>query len=199
MIGCVREQSIAGVGVKHDRAFPLEQAPGAAGGGVASAWDESLPELKRLAAALGGAGAADDILQDVYLATMTRKGGRLDGQELRRWLFRVTVNRCHLENRKRIRGRKVLKRLVNWFRKEHVIAGPPGTVIRRDRRRAVRSALEKLEETLKAPLVLRYFQDFNSKQIAEILGIPDGTVRSRLRTARMKLAAALRKAGYDHE
>ena len=56
-----------------------------------------------------------------------------------------------------------------------------------------------MDEKLKTPLVLRYFQNMNSSQIAEILEVADATVRTRLRQGRMKLAAELRKAGYEHD
>jgi RNA polymerase sigma factor (sigma-70 family) len=63
----------------------------------------------------------------------------------------------------------------------------------------VRGLLETLDSDLKIPLVLRYFCDLDSRQIGELLEIPDSTVRSRLRAARQRLAAELTKAGYEHD
>jgi len=57
--------------------------------------------------------------------------------------------------------------------------------------------LKKLDETLLGPLVLRYFCQFNSNEIAETLDLPASTVRGRLRDARMALAKRLQKEGLE--
>ena len=190
-------QTIAG---DMPRAFGQKGVDKASDCSLAVVWPEMLPEMRRLVAALGtGVHAAEDILQDVYIAALGRKGDRFDRESLRRWLFRVAINRCYQENRKRRRRRKILQRITNWFGKETADTASAEKVALRDERRAVRSALEALNERLKTPPVLRYYQDMNSKEIAKILGIPDATVRSRLREARRKLAAELRKAGYGDE
>jgi RNA polymerase sigma factor (sigma-70 family) len=56
--------------------------------------------------------------------------------------------------------------------------------------------LDGLEPALRSVLVLRYFAELDSKEIGNILGLPDSTVRSRLRAARRKLAWELKRAGY---
>lgn len=60
---------------------------------------------------------------------------------------------------------------------------------------SVRLALRKLDGQSSAILVLRYFCDLDSTRIAEILEMPAGTVRSRLHTARLRLAEELRRRG----
>jgi DNA-directed RNA polymerase specialized sigma24 family protein len=59
----------------------------------------------------------------------------------------------------------------------------------------VRQSLQKLDDSLLGPVILRYFCDFNSKEVAETLGLKSSTVRSRLRDARMKLAKQLLERG----
>ena len=170
------------------------------GPGILALWQETLPALKRVIAALGCPhDAAEDVLQDAYLAGTKYKPGPGDRDGLRRWLFRVTINRCHLESRRRTRRRKMLLRLAARAGASRDDSRPEQAAARRDETRAVRAAVAALDDTLKAPLVLRYFEGMNSREIAEILEIPDGTVRRRLRTARLKLAAELRKAGYDSQ
>jgi len=61
----------------------------------------------------------------------------------------------------------------------------------------VRQNLQKLDDTLLPPLVLRYFCALNSREIAEILDLPASTVRGRLRDARMILANRLQKRGLE--
>jgi DNA-directed RNA polymerase specialized sigma24 family protein len=48
-------------------------------------------------------------------------------------------------------------------------------------------------------LVLRYFAEFDSKEIAKILEMPDSTVRSHLRAGRQQLALELKRAGYQYD
>ena len=67
-----------------------------------SVWDEAAPApaLARVACAIGlDAERTDDVLQDVYLTAWKKCPHSVDRGELRRWLFRVTINRCHLEHR----------------------------------------------------------------------------------------------------
>ena len=167
--------------------------------GRSATWHDQIPELKRLVAAMGCGVLVEDILQDVYLAALQNKTDEFDPHILRRWLLRVTINRCHLENRKRKLRRRILPKLAEWFHEKSKDRQIAEKAAQSEQHQAVRSGLEALDELHKAPLVLRYFHDLNSSQIAEILEIPDSTVRSRLRRARMKLATVLRKEGYDHE
>ena len=189
-------QVITGEGVAEDNNFPRTETAKPVHAGLSAIWQQIVPELKRLVAALGCGQAVEDILQDVYLAAMQKRPQAVDELSLRRWLFRVTINRCHLENRKRGLRRKMLSKLARLFHREKRDRLLDDKVAQNERHREVQSALEGLDELDKAPLVLRYFQGMSSIQIAEILEIPDSTVRSRLRRARMKLADTLRKKGY---
>ena len=57
--------------------------------------------------------------------------------------------------------------------------------------------LLKLSPLHREVLTLFYLEDFSSPQIAEIVGLPEGTIKSRLHNARKNLAEALREAGYE--
>ena len=61
----------------------------------------------------------------------------------------------------------------------------------------VRESLQKLDDSLLAPMVLRYFCDLNSKEVSEILVLSPSAVRSRLREARMILAKKLLERGVE--
>ena len=68
------------------------------------AWTRCSPELARLAAALGiRSERQGDVLQDVFISARQSCPEKLNEDELRRWLFRVTANRCRLEHRRRKR------------------------------------------------------------------------------------------------
>ena len=59
----------------------------------------------------------------------------------------------------------------------------------------MRKAIDTLPETLKQTIVLAYYQDMKYREIAEILDVPVGTVKSRLHSALLKLAE---RARADH-
>ena len=67
-------------------------------------------------------------------------------------------------------------------------AQPEHAVQTRELKTEVEAALSQLEPVLREVVVLRYFSDFDSREIGDMLGIPDSTVRSHLRSARQQLA-----------
>ena len=81
-----------------------------------SVWDDAAAELARTVRAMGLApDRADDVLQDVYLTAMKKRPPTDQAHELRRWLFRVAVNRCNLEHRRGARWRAVLDTLTGQW------------------------------------------------------------------------------------
>jgi RNA polymerase sigma-70 factor (ECF subfamily) len=166
-------------------------------------WQEQAGELARLAGAMGvERTAVADVLQDVYLTAWRKRPANLPAEDQRKWLVRVTVNRCNLEHRRAARWRAAWQRLThhtNGRVASEASQQADQTTERNEQREAVRRGLKQMEPKLRAILVLRYYADFNSKQIAEILGLADSTVRGHLRAAREQLAAQLGRAGYGHE
>ncbi len=162
-------------------------------------WDEAAGDLARLAGALGVApGRAEDVLQDVYLAAIRKAPLAADRTELRRWLFRVTINRCRLEYRKGARWQRVWQGLQRLWRGREAEC-PAAAATREEEKKLVRTALQRLEPECHEILVLRYFAEFDSREIGHILKMPAATVRSRLRAARQQLAGELKRLGYCHE
>ena len=118
--------------------------------------------------------------------------------ELRRWLIRVTTNRCNLEYRRRARWQSLLSGISRlWSNSSNGTSSRAADL--EEQRELIRSTLEGIEPDLRSVLVLRYFVELDSKEIGRILEIPDSTVRSRLRTARKRLAVELKQAGYQDE
>ena len=157
------------------------------------------PRLRRIAAGMGlGASDVEDVLQDVSVKALKGPVNSQSKEQGARWLIKVTVNRCLMEHRRRKRfaGRacEILKR------RSEIRASTEATdekVIQAEELEIVRENLQKLDAALLGPLVLRYFCDLNSKEIADILDLPASSVRSRLRDARMILAKDLWKRGVE--
>lgn len=83
------------------------------------------------------------------------------------------------------------RRCVENAEMEARAAVPPDTSDRTALRLDVARALSHLAEEDREMVVLRYFQEMNSREIGEVLGIPEGTVRRRLLECRRKLADLL--------
>ena len=158
-----------------------------------------LGRLKRIVAGLGlSAQDGEDVLQDVSIQALKQSGKYQSREDSVRWLIKVTVNRCLMEHRRRRSFRRraceILKR-----RSENKTASKrtDEKVIDVEELEIVRESLQELDDSLLGPMVLRYFCDFNSKEVGEILGLNPSTVRSRLREARMILAKRLLERGVE--
>lgn len=69
--------------------------------------------------------------------------------------------------------------------------GPEAVLLAADRHAVIHAAIGSLPEDLRVPLVLSSFDELNSREIGGILGIPEGTVRTRLQRARQMLRRKL--------
>jgi RNA polymerase sigma-70 factor (ECF subfamily) len=118
-----------------------------------------------------------------------------DVEGCRRWLFRVAINRCHLEHRRKQRWQAVWERLHRVWA-EFVSSNAADAAVGNEEQDALRLALRRLPTELRHPIVLRYYCDLNSTDIGQILGVPAATVRGHLSAARRRLAEALREAGF---
>lgn len=104
--------------------------------------------------------------------------------------FRRIVKNCCLD---RIARRKRARTQEQAMDVEPPAKGPgvEGTMLEAERARAVTRAVAELPEDLRAVIELRHFEDASYAEIAEALGLPQGTVMSRLFRARRALRAAL--------
>ena len=155
--------------------------------------------LKRIIAGFGlGRSDADDILQDVSVEALKQERTFECEDRAAAWLIRVTINRCLDQHRKRKRFRRTAEKILRrQVQNSPLQKTPAGAAIEKEELEIMRQVLKTLDDLLLAPLVLRYFCDYNSTQIAGILQLNASTVRSRLRDARMTLAQRLIKKGIQ--
>jgi RNA polymerase sigma-70 factor, ECF subfamily len=172
----------------------------------------TLPRLVRLAAGLGLARAdAEDALHDTYVAALEHPPPATGPDAAGRWLTRVMVNRCLVVHRRRKRERRFAQTVATGLRGGASAASPsraPAAALElAQQQAAVWTALDELSEEDLTMIVLRYFCDLNATQIGATLELPAPTVRTRLRAARLRLAAwfsahglagdALGEVGHD--
>jgi RNA polymerase sigma-70 factor (ECF subfamily) len=145
---------------------------------------EVLPHLTQLRAVARRLGDEDDLVQQTYLQAFVARGQLRPGSNAGAWLHRILVNIAMTEHRRRARTRKLEARLA---------VEPAAEAVTRDadRERAVRQAMVRLTPRDREILALADVEGCRYREIAQILGVPVGTVMSRLCRARRRLKAAL--------
>ena len=126
--------------------------------------------------------AAEDLTQQTFY-TWARKGAQLrDGSKVKSWLF-TTLHREFLRGQRR---RTRFPETDIEDAEAELAAVTPAAVDRLDAQAMV-DALQNLDDTFRAPLVLFYLEDESYLTIAEILDIPLGTVQSRIARGKKQL------------
>ena len=162
-----------------------------------SVFMDHVERLRRLVVGIGlSAEDGDDILQDVYLEVVKRPPNACTDRQAQQWLMRVTVNRCILEFRRRKRHRRAEERILEqWTDVEQHSFGPERQAIHAEEIKAIMECLNEMNESIRAPLAMKYYCGLSSSEIGEILELEAGTVRKRLYDGRIVLARALMQKG----
>ena len=138
---------------------------------------------------------AEDATQNA-LINVVRNIDRFDGRSsFTTWVYRIATNAAIDEGRRRRRRRS---RIVH---DETDVADPAGTAIRDqvDDADQLGPLLRRLPEDFRMAVVLRDVMDLDYDEIARILGVPGGTVRSRIARGRTRLAELLGNQTDDRE
>jgi RNA polymerase sigma factor (sigma-70 family) len=143
----------------------------------------------------GSVDAAGDVTQETWLA-IARGLRRLDDPaRFRAWAFRILTHKAADWIRKRQRGRALQKSVESREPRpgssdlENESAGhAAGTTSR------LRSAIAQLSPELQAVIGLHYGEGLSMAEIAHVLGVPDGTVKSRLHAARSRLRQSIERS-----
>ncbi|MCQ2436795.1 MAG: sigma-70 family RNA polymerase sigma factor [Clostridia bacterium] len=138
---------------------------------------------------------AQDGLQEAMIRVW-RAIGRFEGKSaFSTWVYRITVNACLDELRRRkSRPATSMDQLVDdgWTPKD-TSAGPEQKAIQSEKSRALKQAVNELPEDMRAVIMMRDIDGYSYEEIADVLGINVGTVKSRISRARGKLRQAIMK------
>lgn len=148
---------------------------------------------------MGDAATAEDVAQEVFLSLYKSLMDFRGDAKLSTWIFRVATNHCknrriHLIRRAADRH-EPLEGLSRDDAPPREIAdekaGTDRGLHRSEAEQLIQTALAALDETHRSVVVLRDIEDLSYEEIAEILELPRGTVKSRLHRARADLARIL--------
>lgn len=133
---------------------------------------------------------AEDAVQDSFLRAI-RHFDDFRGVDGRAWLLRIVRNICLT----RLRGRQSSSENVEFDEEIHTADGKtPGPDVELDRKaqaQSVRAGLDRLPVEFREVIVLRELEGMSYKEIAEVSGVPIGTVMSRLARGRRQLQLIL--------
>ena len=132
---------------------------------------------------------AEDVVQEAFLRAY-RFFPSFRGGDARAWLLAIVRNACWTWLRVN-RSREVATALEDADEPVDDAASVEEDLVRRADGERLRRALEELSGEFREVIVLREFEELSYREIAEVAGIPIGTVMSRLTRARRRLQATL--------
>lgn len=151
------------------------------------------------ASILGDTDTADDVTQNTFLTAYLNLA-RFRNGSFRSWLFRIATNLCYDEYRRQKRHpvlsleNEVLteERVSTLYDSPNSSILPEAELDKLELRQTIQHALNQLDAGHRSVVILVDQFDLDYKETAQILGIPIGTVKSRLARARMRLKQLLK-------
>ena len=135
----------------------------------------------------GSSDAAEDLLQEIFLAAHRKLSGFRGESSLGTWLYRLAVNHC-LDH---LRGRQAKMSRVTAPLDESEPGLASGTRVSVIARLDLEKAIGRLPAGCRAAFLLHDVEGFEHREVAQILGISEGTSKSQVHKARMRLRAML--------
>ncbi|HWB87163.1 MAG TPA: sigma-70 family RNA polymerase sigma factor [Bryobacteraceae bacterium] len=170
--------------------------------GDETAWEELIRRHSRQVYGLcyrftGSGPEAQDLTQDVFLRVFrTLRTFRASDGSFSTWLARVTRNLL-IDHYRRTRQDRVTDSIEGQLPVLEESGGaapaPDHAVAGREASEILQTTLQRLSPDLREAVILRDLQEMEYREIATILGIPEGTVKSRINRGRAELARLLRK------
>jgi len=172
-------------------------------GGDEAAWEELVRQHTRQVYGIcfrftNSGQEAQDLTQEVFMRVFrTIKTFRSAEGSFNTWLARVTRNLL-IDHYRRTRQERVtdsIEEQLPMLEEEGAAASvrPDSAVAGREASEILQVTLQKLSPDLREAVILRDLQEMEYREIAQVLGIPEGTVKSRINRGRAELARLLRK------
>jgi RNA polymerase sigma-70 factor, ECF subfamily len=139
---------------------------------------------------------AEDLTQEILIRVYQNlKSFRADVGTFQNWILKVGRNLIidHYRQTRRFQQAAGTEELETMNLRDEKVPNPERTVERDEAARFLREGLEALSPELKEAIILRDIEGMAYLEIADLLGIPEGTVKSRINRGRLELARLLSK------
>ncbi|MEX1248699.1 MAG: RNA polymerase sigma factor [Anaerolineales bacterium] len=138
---------------------------------------------------------AQDAAQETFIAALKALQGYRGEAALQTWLFSIAINTCRGQLRQLKRKTRLQENLIDpAMTEDQSRQTPERQVMEAQRTQAIWRAISGLDEKHRLPIVLRYYHELSTQEIADVLGLNIGTVHSRLSNARTRLTGELKRA-----
>jgi RNA polymerase sigma-70 factor (ECF subfamily) len=141
---------------------------------------------------------AEDLTQEIFLRVFRSLDRFHQDADFSSWLTSVARNHCIDHYRATKREREVLVEDDGGGERAPAVYGNPHRMVEEDDRRSLlRRGLERLPPKLREAVILRDLQELSYQEMAERLGLPEGTVKSRINRGREELSQRLHRLQQD--
>src|SRR2546425_64981 len=153
--------------------------------------------IQRLGARMtGDVHRGEDLAQETFARVFAKRKEWQPSGKFSTWLWRIALNLCYDElRRKNRRAEASLDDDGGEAFVEALVAREPTpdtSMVEQERGEMVRQALMRLSEAYRSVLVMRHYQDLKFREIAEVLDVPEGTVKSRMAEALTQMGRLLK-------
>lgn len=142
----------------------------------------------------------EDLAQEAFARVFANRQRFELGRRFSTWLWRIALNLCYEEARRTGRRHEHTAQpseddpppSMRVTQNEDDDSGPHGRAVRAEHVALVRTALQRLPESHRAVVVLREYENLKFREIAEVLDVPEGTVKWRMAEAMNQLGEQLK-------
>jgi RNA polymerase sigma-70 factor (ECF subfamily) len=145
---------------------------------------------------------AEDVTQEAFARIYAKRKDFQHGSKFSTFIWRVATNLC-LDELRRVKRRReftILPQTMDssetdvWEELPSGRPGPDEATVADEQAQLVRRAVAELPEHYRSVVVLRHYEDLKFREIADVLEVPEGTVKSRMAEALSLLNSALKKS-----
>jgi RNA polymerase sigma factor (sigma-70 family) len=144
-------------------------------------------------------GDAEDAVQEAFVKAHAALGRFRAGSPFRPWLLRIVANEARNRRRSASRRAGLALRSIEDRRPDDAAPSPESAVLAGEQRAWLLAAFNGLRDEDREVIAARYFLDLSEAEAAELLGVPRGTVKSRLSRALGRLRGQLGVGDGDRD